>query len=568
MILPQSFVDELREKIVLSDVVRRRVKLTHRGREALGLCPFHKEKTPSFTVNDNKGFYHCFGCGAHGDAIRFLMEAEKLPFMEAVETLASMAGMKMPEPNKADVEREKKRSDLLDIMEQVCQFYQNQLFAPNGVKARNYFQKRALSAETAQKFRLGYAPKGSLLLKFLEEKHIDLKVCQALGLLARNSQYKTLHDYFYDRVMFPVFDRKKRVIGFSGRVLEKIEPKYLNSPETDLFHKGEQLFELPFAIETIRQKNTAILVEGNMDVISLHQAGFTQTVAPMGTALTENQIQLLWRLCDEPIICFDGDGAGQHAMIRAMNRTLPILIPGKSLRFATLTGGLDPDDMIRTKGADEFKRVLKNAKTMIDVFWENILNTNTYSTPERMAKLQENALSTIKEIKNKEVQELYEREIKKRLKNLIYQTNKRNYHYTPLPKINAPMSDNTLLISYLYAFPEKLSTYSDTLIELNPFYGIQEEALFHSWCESVLNGTPLLIPNALEEKVLQLKKRMTFDRAEEEVSQMLNLLRLKNLKQEFKEKQNEYFKTENTDLKKELDILSSEIDKLSSFNEE
>ena len=507
MILPQGFLDELREKIVLSDVIRRRVKLTHRGHEALGLCPFHKEKTPSFTVNDNKGFYHCFGCGAHGDAVRFLMEAEKLPFMEAVEVLAGMAGMKMPQPNQVDLAKEKKRSDLLDIMEQVCQFYQNQLFGPNGGKAREYFQRRGLTQETAQKFRLGYAPRGSLLLKFLEEKRIDLKACQSLGLLARNQQYQTLHDYFYERVMFPVFDRKKRVIGFSGRVLEKVEPKYLNSPETELFHKGEQLFELPFAIDTIRQKNSAILVEGNMDVISLHQAGFTQTVAPMGTALTENQIQLLWRLCDEPVICFDGDGAGQHAMIRAMNRALPILVPGKSLRFAVLSGGLDPDDIIRTKGADEFKHVLKNAKTLIDVFWENILNTNTYSTPERMAKLQENALSIVKEIKNKEVQNLYEREVKKRLKVLNYQKEHKNFLMTP--KIKVPTSNNTLLLIYLYSFPEKLANYADTLIELSPFQGIQEEALFHSWCESVLNGTDLLVPNQLEEGVTHVQNHIS-----------------------------------------------------------
>ena len=431
---------------------------------------------------------------------------------------------------------------------------------------KEYFQNRGLSVETAQKFRLGYAPCGSLLLKFLEEKRIDLKACQSLGLLARNQQHQTLHDYFYDRVMFPVFDRKKRVIGFSGRVLEKVEPKYLNSPETELFHKGEQLFELPFAIDTIRQKNTAILVEGNMDVISLHQAGFMQTVAPMGTALTGNQIQLLWRLCDEPIICFDGDGAGQHAMIRAMNRALPILVPGKSLRFATLSGGLDPDDMIRTKGADEFKKVLKGAKQLIDIFWENILNTNTYSTPERMAKLQENALNAVKEIKNKEVQTLYEKEIRKRLKNLNYQKEHKNF--IPLPKIKIPSSDNALLLTYLYAFPEKLANHVDTLIELNPFHGIQEEALFHSWCESVLNGTSLLIPDVLEEGVENSQKRKNPELIEEEVGQMLNLLRLQYLKKEFLKKQEEYLKTENPNIKIELETLSKEIDKLSCFNEE
>ena len=225
----------------------------------------------------------------------------------------------------------------------------------------------------------------------------------------------------------------------------------------------------------------------------------------MGTALTSNQIQLLWRLCDEPVICFDGDGAGQHAMVRAMNRALPILVPGKSLRFATLSGGLDPDDMIRTKGADEFRKVLKGAKTLIDVFWENILNTNTYSTPERMAKLQENALSAVKEIKNKEVQDFYEKEIKKRLKSLTYQ--KEHSKFFAFPKIKMPTSDNTLLLTYLYAFPEKFTSYADQLMEVSPFQGIQEEALFHGWCESVLNGTSLIIPPFLEEKVEDLKKR-------------------------------------------------------------
>ena len=566
MILSQSFIDELKEKIVLSDVVGRRVKLTHRGHEALGLCPFHKEKTPSFTVNDQKGFYHCFGCGAHGNAIRFLMEAEKLPFMEAVELLVKMAGMKMPELNQRDLVQEQKRANLLEIMELVCQFYQNQLFSHNGVKAREYFQKRGLSPETAQKFRLGYAPKGSLLLKFLEQKQIDLKTCETLGLLGRNQQYQTLHDYFYDRVIFPVFDRKKRVIGFSGRVLEKAEPKYLNSPETELFHKGEQLFELPFAIETIRQKNTALVVEGNMDVISLHQAGWTQTVAPMGTALTENQIQLLWRLCDEPIICFDGDGAGQHAMVRAMNRALPILIPGKSLRFAVLPPGLDPDDMVRTKTPEEFDRILKNAKMLIDVFWQNILENNSFATPEKMAKLQENALNAVKEIKNKEVQNFYLQEIKKRLKNLAYQKDHKAVFQTP--KIQAPVSDNMELLTYLYAFPEKLGIYVDLLMELASFHGVKEEALFHGWCESILNGTNLVIPNFLEESIAQIQKHATQEKLEEEIGQMLNLLRLRHLKKEFQEKQEEYFKTENKEIKEELEILSQEIEKLSSFSEE
>ena len=287
-----------------------------------------------------------------------------------------------------------------------------------------------------------------------------------------------------------------------------------------------------------------------MDVISLHQAGFTQTVAPMGTALTENQIQLLWRLCDEPSICFDGDGAGQHAMVRAMNRALPILIPGKSLKFVVLPAGLDPDDMIRTKGADEFKNVLNKAKTLIDVFWEDLLNNHSFSTPERMAKLQENALVKVKEIKNKEVQILYEKEIRKRLRLLNYQ--KEHQNFVPTVAIKDPTSNNRLLLIYLYAFPGVLSQYLDVLMEVNPFNGIQEEALFHGWCESVLNGTTLIISNVLENDVARAQKCLHAENVEEQIQEMLNSLRLKHLKKEFQEKQTEYFKTEDPKIKEEL----------------
>jgi DNA primase len=240
-----------------------------------------------------------------------------------------------------------------------------------------------LTGQTAKTFRLGYAPSGSGLLHELKAKGCDLKQCQKLGLLAFNQTRQQFYDYFYDRVMFPIFDRKKRVIGFSGRMLEKGEPKYLNSPETDLFHKGEQLFGLPFAIETIRMKNEAIVVEGNMDVISLHQHGWNQTVAPLGTAFTEKQVQILWKLCDEPIMCFDGDSAGQRAMIRAMNRALPLLVPGKSLRFAVLPPGMDPDDMMRQKSDKIWKNLIQNAQSFIDVFWADLLATHLYSTPHK-----------------------------------------------------------------------------------------------------------------------------------------------------------------------------------------
>ena len=288
MLIPPSFLDELRDKVPLSTLIGRKVKLTRRGHEYTGLCPFHHEKTASFTINDEKGFYHCFGCGAHGDVIRYLTEAEKMPFMEAVEFLAGMAGIPMPIPTREQRQLEEQRTNLTAIMEEACRFFQSQLFGLGGEKAKKYLIKRGISGLVAKQFRLGYAPSGSALTQHLQAKGFDIRQCLKLGLVAKNQETGRVHDYFYDRVMFPILDRRRHVIGFGGRMMEKGEPKYLNSPETALFHKGEQLYALPNAIESIRKKNEAVLVEGYMDVIALHSAGFTNAVAPLGTALTEN----------------------------------------------------------------------------------------------------------------------------------------------------------------------------------------------------------------------------------------------------------------------------------------
>ena len=344
-----SFLDLLRDKIAVSDIVGRRVRLIKKGDEFLGLCPFHHEKTPSFTINDSKGFYHCFGCGAHGDIVRYLMEAEKMPFREAVEYLAHRAGIPMPKSSAEEVHLQERRNNLTTIMEEACHFFHMNLFGDIGASARAYLIKRGITSTVARQFRLGYAPSGSALTAHLEAKGFNLKQCQALGLIAEGRDGRGFHDYFYDRVMFPILDRRKKVIGFGGRMMAKGEPKYLNSPETELFHKGDTLYALPHALETMRKTNNTILVEGYMDVIALHSAGFTNAVAPLGTALTEAQIKILWQSTDEPIICFDGDAAGQKASYRALHRALPHLTPGKSLRFVFLPSPFDPDDMIRKK---------------------------------------------------------------------------------------------------------------------------------------------------------------------------------------------------------------------------
>ncbi len=558
MFFGPEFLDLLRDKVVLSDVVARRVKLTRKGRESLGLCPFHKEKTPSFTVNDEKGFYHCFGCGAHGDVIRFLTDCEKIPFTEAVEMLAQMAGVPLPKPDKKEMARQAHQTSLAEIMEFACQYFQMQLRTPAGQKVCDYLKNRGLTGQTAKNFRLGYAPSGNGLLHHLKSKGCDLHQCQKLGLLAFNSTRQLWHDYFYDRVMFPIFDRRKRVIGFSGRMLEKGEPKYLNSPETDLFHKGEQLFGLPFAIDTIRRKNEAIVVEGNMDVISLHQHGWTQVVAPLGTAFTEKQLQILWHMCDEPVMCFDGDSAGQHAMIRALNRALPLLVPGKSLKFAVLPQGMDPDDMMRQKSDSTWKNIIQNAQSFSEVLWSDLLATHDYSTPEKHAKFEKDALEKVSKIQNVEVRRLYEREMHERLRGLLYKKSGRGKGM----KISAPQVDDFLLAS-LYAYPQELSIFSESLGNLKHFSGLRETALFNGWLDAVLTGQELPMPETEKKLMHQIEVIRSSKKpvvVVQEVERFISDLQLQQLRTEFALKQAEYLKTESPEIKVQIDSLRQEIE--------
>lgn len=470
MLIPPSFLDELRDKVPLSTLIGRKVKLTRRGHEYTGLCPFHHEKTASFTINDEKGFYHCFGCGAHGDVVRYLTDAEKMPFMEAVEHLAGLAGLKMPEQTKEQRQFEDQRTNLTAIMEEACRFFQTQLFGLSGKKAKEYLIKRGITGEVAKQFRLGYAPNGSALTQHLQSKGFDIRECKKLGLVVQKEGANRQHDYFYDRVMFPILDRRKRVIGFGGRIMGQGEPKYLNSPETFLFHKGEQLYALPQAIETMRKKNEALLVEGYMDVIALHSAGFQNAVAPLGTALTENQIKILWQSCDEPLICFDGDGAGQKASLRALYRALPILTPGKSLRFVMLPNPYDPDDMIRKKSPDAFIQVVKESRGFADMLWDDLVHAQPLDTPERMALFEKKIQETLNKIQNESVRAYYQKDFKDRLWKLTHskksQKKSRAIKVAPIHVPIAGVQDARMILAYLISYPEVAESFMEEVIGL------------------------------------------------------------------------------------------------------
>ncbi len=393
MAFSSQFLDELRLRAGLADIIGRRVRLTRKGREHSGLCPFHKEKTPSFTVNEEKGFYHCFGCGAHGSVIDFAMQTEGLNFPEAVRKLAADAGMTVPDDTPEAREKERRRQGVLDVTEAAAAFFEKMLRMPEGRGALDYLKGRGLSGDTIKTFRLGFAPPGYGGLKGeLSRAGISEDQMVEAGLLIQPQESKEgdkkPYDRFRGRVMFPITDTRSRVIAFGGRILGDGEPKYLNSPETPLFHKGRVLYGQAQASAAARKAGTVVVAEGYMDVIALHQAGFKHAVAPLGTALTEDQLAMLWRLVPEPVLCFDGDNAGRRAAARAAERALPGLKPGRGLRFASPPAGEDPDSLIAAGGPDAFARVLAEAEPISEVLWRMEAGTLGTGTPEARSTLQ------------------------------------------------------------------------------------------------------------------------------------------------------------------------------------
>jgi len=402
--------------VPLADVVSRRVKLTKRGREFLGLCPFHNEKSPSFTVNEEKAFFHCFGCGAHGDIIEFMMRSEGLTFPETVERLAAQAGMEVPVASNEEREQAKQRHDLQSVMETACTWFETSLSGAGGAHARQYFDQRGLDGETIARFRLGFASDSRTALKeALISKGIPEEMLVTAGLLIRPEDGRETYDRFRDRVIFPITDPRGRVIAFGGRALGEAKAKYLNSPETPLFSKGRMLYAFAQARQPMFDSGTALVTEGYMDVIALHKAGFKAAVAPLGTALTEDQMRLLWRVVDEPILCFDGDTAGGRAAARAAERALPMLVPGKSLRFASLPAGEDPDSLIVHEGADAMARVIAAARPLSDMIWEIETVGHSLDTPERRAHLEKRLEDRVRQIDDRKVQDQYLRHFKDRL---------------------------------------------------------------------------------------------------------------------------------------------------------
>ena len=415
MTFSPQFLDEIRARVPLSDIVGRRVKLTKRGKEHLGLCPFHNEKTASFTVNDDKAFYHCFGCQAHGSAFDFVMNTEGLSFPEAVERLAGQAGLSVPASTPATAEAARKQATLYDVMETAAGWFQAQLLTTSGTAARQYLEGRGLDEATIMTFRLGLAPQSRGALKdALLARGVGEEQMLATGLLIKPEDGRATYDRYRHRIIFPISDTRGRVIAFGGRALGDAKAKYINSPETVLFHKGSVLFGLSAARAAIREHGNALVAEGYMDVIALHAAGFVNAVAPLGTALTEDQMGLLWRLAPEPILCLDGDAAGRRAAVAAAERALPLLKPGLSLRFAQLPKGEDPDSLIQKYGASAMTEVLERALRLDELLWRKERGARRVDSPERQAGLRVRLEALVQQIKEQGIRDAYQRLFKAR----------------------------------------------------------------------------------------------------------------------------------------------------------
>ncbi|MBX2805637.1 MAG: DNA primase [Hyphomicrobiales bacterium] len=469
---PPALLDEIRARLPVSSVAGRRVKLKKQGREFSGLSPFKHEKTPSFTVNDQKGFYHCFATGEHGDIFKFLMKVDGFSFPEAVEQLANEAGVELPKPTPQAEAREAQAVTLRKIMEDSCRYFEASLSGSQGYDARAYLERRGLSSEVIERFRLGYAPPGRHQLKeHLATRGFRPEDMAESGMLISGNDIPVSYDRFRNRLMFPITDMRGEIIAFGGRALaHEQQPKYLNSPETPLFHKGSVLFNAAAARKAARESGQIIVAEGYMDVIAFHRAGFENAVAPLGTALTEAQLKMLWRLAEEPLLCFDGDSAGVKAAHRSIETALPLLAPGKSLNFVFLSDGLDPDDLLRQRGRDAVAQALTKRETLIDGLWNKEVSAAEWRTPEKRAELEGRLKDLIATIADPLVRKHYDMTIRNRLwQHFSQRKNRKGEAGTPevrtsgLADANARRLNDAILLKMILDHEDAIEQYYEEI---------------------------------------------------------------------------------------------------------
>ncbi len=477
MSITPEFIDELLSRVSLSDVIAKRVKLVRKGNRMSGLCPFHNEKTPSFYVNDAEGFYHCFGCSANGDAISFLRETDGLDFVEAVSQLAGQVGMAMPQYTPQDKEAVQRQRTTIELFEIAASFFTRQLDSGNAHQARDYLDMRKLSAEMRQEFRLGFAPQKGLF-ETLQQREFPPELMSRVGLIGRSERDGSIYDYFRNRIMFPIENRKGQVIAFGARAMGDAQPKYLNSPDGPSFSKKSVVYGWTQARARVNKGLPLMIVEGYMDVIAVSASGIAAALAPLGTALTEQQIQLIWKLHKEPVLCFDGDAAGQKAAARALQRILPLIEPGRNVRFATMPEGKDPDDILQGEGSDGLQRILSSAVGMTDMLWQSKLLEhgldNPASQPTQRAAFWSDIRMMGKMIAHNQTRTAFLDDIEYRISSMraSYRRPSDNARYNSYqqPKKKRPqtgkMVQHKAILAIMVAFPEMFGKYAEPFINV------------------------------------------------------------------------------------------------------
>ena len=470
MALPQQFMDELRRRVSLSSVIGKRVKLIARGNRLIGLCPFHQEKTPSFHVRDDDGYYHCFGCGVSGDAISFLREQESMSFMDAINHLAGMAGMTVPEQQKLSPEEREQRNSMAHMLEAAAQFFEQNLQKDSGLPAKSYLEKRQVSLSSQTRYRIGYAP-ASGLLPHLERLGYKPEDIVAVGLARRSTRDQSLYDNFRNRLMFPIKNPRGEVIAFGGRALgEDQEPKYLNSADSPMFHKKLVLYGLKEARERIKDGLPVIVSEGYLDAIAIDQYQVAGAVAPLGTALTEEQMALIWKSTDAPFLCFDGDAAGQRAAARTLLRLLPVLEPGKTVRVMRLPTGQDPDDLLKSGGGDALRQIMDVSESFADALWHTTSMDYDLSKAEQKAKFWQVMRDHIRQINNPAMRDSLGDDIRARIRAMRGQEQPNLSGGKIIGKRHAQSTENlrpSIIMAILLHQPELIHDVHEDLVRLD-----------------------------------------------------------------------------------------------------
>ncbi|MFQ6778093.1 MAG: DNA primase, partial [Alphaproteobacteria bacterium] len=458
-----SFTDELRNRLSLIDVIGRKIALVKKGQNYWGCCPFHNEKTPSFSVNEEKGFYHCFGCGEHGDIISFTMKTENIDFREAIKQLADMAGLKIPELNPKTREQVAVEESYFSIYEKATCAFCEKLFSPDGAYALEYVRKRGFTDDMIKKYCIGYAPKNN----FISGKFSTVKQSELLATgLCRIGNYG-MYDFFRDKLMFPIFNANGKVIAFSGRSLDGSEPKYINTGDTVLFHKRKTIFGFNFARDAIHRANRSIIVEGQIDAIQMQNNGFPETVAPLGTALTQDHISILCKSNRNITFCFDGDNAGQKAAVRACDIVMPFVHDNSDIKFAFVTGGKDPDEVLKTGGFDAMKKIIDSATPLVDFLWDIANKSFVVATPGGRVQAEKFLKSELEKITDKDLKKELENEYNSRKFNSWHKWKKTE---NTAHSIDLPDVDNITKKTLVYIvnkFPELAEQHSEFLMSLN-----------------------------------------------------------------------------------------------------